>query len=201
MLDVDTRPLDLETSAPFGIARWTHSRFENYVVTLKADDGTVGQGEAAPNRRYGEDAASVRAMLKLPTGNPDIATGSGNIDWSLGALYQRQITPHVRAYANLDWVFTGKPDWPNIRHQDEWITNWIAEYAISHRTALLAQYRTNRNPLRIGSTQSDKDSQELILGFNHRLEHRVVWSGGFIEDINPETAPDWTMTTDFKWEF
>ena len=46
--------LDLETAVPFGIARWTHSRFENYVVSLEAPDGVTGLGEAAPNRRYGE---------------------------------------------------------------------------------------------------------------------------------------------------
>ena len=75
MLDVDARPLDLETSTPFGIARWTHSRFENYVVGLRATDGTMGWGEAAPNRRYGEDrAGGIEVLERLA---PEIADLEG----------------------------------------------------------------------------------------------------------------------------
>jgi L-Ala-D/L-Glu epimerase / N-acetyl-D-glutamate racemase len=67
--------LDLETAVPFGIARWTHSRFENYVVTLQGRDGVSGRGEAAPNRRFGE--ARVEGMLLLERLAPALADLDG----------------------------------------------------------------------------------------------------------------------------
>jgi hypothetical protein len=163
-------------------------------------DLSVGYKRELWNRGDGADAASLRVMVKAPTGDPDFAFGSGNWDYSLGALYQRQLRAHLRAYANVDYVFTGAPDW-NISANDLLISNWVLEYAVSPRTTVLAQYRINTNPLRTGSKEADKNAQELTFGFNHRVQPDMVWSGGFIEDINPETAPDLVLSTDLKWEF
>lgn len=63
-LRVSAEAVDLETAVPFGIARWTRTCFENYVVTLTAPGGVSGSGEAAPNRRYGEDRAGGLALLE-----------------------------------------------------------------------------------------------------------------------------------------
>jgi hypothetical protein len=147
------------------------------------------------------DALAVRAGVKLPTGDPDQALGSGNVDYSLGALWQKQITPHIRGYANVDYIFVGEPDWENIGWQDSLITAWALEYAIKRHTSLTALFRTHRNPLRTGSNQGDKDSQTLGLGLNHRLADDLVLTAGFDEDINPETAPDFIAVLHLKWEF
>jgi L-Ala-D/L-Glu epimerase len=63
MLNLAVRALDLETAVPFGLARWSHSRFENFVVELSTTEGLAGLGEAAPNRRYGETRDAGRALL------------------------------------------------------------------------------------------------------------------------------------------
>ena len=62
MAHAAARELDLRTAAPFGISRWTHSEFANYVVELRAGEH-VGRGEAAPNRRYGESREEGMAVL------------------------------------------------------------------------------------------------------------------------------------------
>jgi L-alanine-DL-glutamate epimerase-like enolase superfamily enzyme len=62
IVDASARELDLRTATPFGISRWTHSEFANYVVELRAG-GQVGRGEAAPNRRYGESREGGMAVL------------------------------------------------------------------------------------------------------------------------------------------
>lgn len=68
---LEFEPLVLRTRDPFGIARGTHQTFENVLVRLR--DGThVGWGEAAPSRRYGEDAASVQAALTRVRGRIDL---------------------------------------------------------------------------------------------------------------------------------
>lgn len=66
--------LDLRTSAPFGIARWTHSEFANYVVELRSGELT-GRGEAAPNRRYHESRGDGKDLLA--TLAPEIADLDG----------------------------------------------------------------------------------------------------------------------------
>jgi L-Ala-D/L-Glu epimerase len=62
MAHVSARELDLRTAAPFGISRWTHSAFADYVVELRSGEH-VGRGEAAPNLRYGESREEGIAML------------------------------------------------------------------------------------------------------------------------------------------
>ncbi len=163
-------------------------------------DLSVGYKQALWDRGNGRDAAALRAMVKAPTGDPQHAMGSGNWDFSLGALYQRQLRAHLRAYANVDYIWTGAPEW-DIAANDLLISNWALEYSVSPRTTVLAQYRINTNPLRTGSKEADKNAQELTFGFNHRIQPNMVWSGGFVEDINPETAPDFVISTDLKWEF
>ncbi len=74
-VSLSLREMDLRTAVPFGISRWTHSTFENYVVTLCAPDDVSGSGEAAPNRRYGESRASGLALLERLA--PEIADLEG----------------------------------------------------------------------------------------------------------------------------
>lgn len=50
--------VSLSLKEPFTIARGTKEKVQNVVVTLTAD-GITGFGEAAPNKRYNEDAETV----------------------------------------------------------------------------------------------------------------------------------------------
>jgi hypothetical protein len=164
-------------------------------------DLTVGYKLPLWDSRDGRDAAAVRAIAKLPTGDTGHYFSSGAVDASLGVLYQRQFGGRWRLYANADYQLLGDAGLPNIVQQDTITTLWAAEYALSHATTLVGQYHTQRNPLRIGSFEADKDPQELALGFHTRLSDRLVWTGGFNEDIYPETAPDFVVFSHFKWSF
>ena len=66
MTTIGFAPLDLATRAPFGIARWSHSEFADFVVTMTDGTGLTGFGEGAPNARYDEtrdgDAAALEAL-------------------------------------------------------------------------------------------------------------------------------------------
>jgi L-alanine-DL-glutamate epimerase-like enolase superfamily enzyme len=66
--------LDLTTSVPFGISRWTRDSFANYVVELRAG-GLVGRGEAAPNPRYAESREQGIELLSDLA--PEIADAQG----------------------------------------------------------------------------------------------------------------------------
>lgn len=74
MAHVSTHAYDLHTQTPFGISRWTRSRFERFAVELRGHD-VVGIGEAAPNARYGEE--HERDMDLLGDWAPEIADLEG----------------------------------------------------------------------------------------------------------------------------
>lgn len=177
-------------------------------VVYNEEGDTHGVGDLALGYKYplweredGREAAAVRAGVKLPLGDSDKALGSGNLDWQLGALYERQFGERFRGYANVDWVFVGEPDWERIAHQDMLVTLVALEYAWRPGTTFVAQYRRQGNPLRSGNEEADKGSQELALGFNRRLGDHLIWSGGFNEDVNPDTASDFVVMTHLRWEF
>jgi len=201
----------------FGLPNGLRTKFPDYqyrylIVSREGlvynDEGDRhGLGDVVLGYKYPLDLeleggmAAVRTAVKLPLGDPDSAFGSGSVDYQLGALYEQQLTPHWRAYFNADWVFIGEPDWENVGYQDTLTTLWAVEYALEPGTSLVAQFRTQRNALRIGSFEADKDAQELALGFNLRLNDNLVWSGGFNEDINPETSPDFVVMTNLMWDW
>jgi L-alanine-DL-glutamate epimerase-like enolase superfamily enzyme len=75
--------LSLTTTFPFAIARWGYAAHENVIVTITDTDGVTGQGEAAPNRYYGESVDSVVAALALYA--PILAAAAGTT-WSIDAI-------------------------------------------------------------------------------------------------------------------
>ncbi|MCC7479438.1 DUF3187 family protein [bacterium] len=199
-------PNGLRNRFPDNMYRFTIVTREGVVFNDEGDSSGIGDisvGYKLPlwNHEDGRDAASVRAVAKLPTGSPDHAFGSGNFDFQIGALYQHQFGSRWRGYANVDYVFVGEPDWDNVGWQD--MPTYLAgvEYAWDHGFTVGANYRIQRNGLRVGSKEADKDAQELALGFSKRFSDTLVWTGGFNEDLNPETAPDFVVNTELKWEF
>jgi L-alanine-DL-glutamate epimerase-like enolase superfamily enzyme len=71
----------LHTTHPFVIARGGSSEYRVVRVTVTADDGTTGWGEAAPSKHYGETADTVVAALPAYAAVLEGADG-----WSLEAL-------------------------------------------------------------------------------------------------------------------
>jgi hypothetical protein len=195
----------LRDTYPGGMYRYVIATRDGFTYNDAGD--TSGIGDIALGYKYplwnannGKSAAALRAGVKLPTGDSDKALGSGAMDFSIGSTYQRQLAPKWRAYANFDYVFIGNPDW-DVPHQDTPVALVAVEYALKPGTTFLAQYRLHRNPLVFGSYEADKDAQELALGFHRDLGSGMVLSGGFNEDLNPETSPDFTLTTQLQIEF
>jgi len=196
-------PNGLRDNFPDNQYRFTIVTRQGPVYNESGDTFGVGDvllGYKRPVWRRGGEALSWRAGVKLPTGDADSALGSGGMDFQLGGLYQQQFGEHLRGYVNLDYIFTGEPEWDNIGHQDVLATLWALEYGASPDTTVVMQYQTQRNPLRIGSREADKDGQELGIGFHHRIGGGLVWSGGFVEDLYPETGPDFVVFSHFGWE-
>jgi L-Ala-D/L-Glu epimerase / N-acetyl-D-glutamate racemase len=76
--------ITLRTTHPFVIARGGSSEYRVVRVTVTADDGATGWGEAAPSKHYGETADTVVAALPAYAAVLEGADG-----WSLEALEQQ----------------------------------------------------------------------------------------------------------------
>lgn len=202
----------------FGLPRGLRDDYPNqlYQYVIVTRDGTVfndegdsfGLGDVRIGYKHllsgdedGSEAFSLRGIAKLPTGDSDSALGSGGLDLSVGALYQRNLSQHLRAYLNADYIFIGEPDWQNIEHRDAHSYSAALEYSLDHSTSLVGQFKVQSNPLRIGSFEADKDSQEIQFGLNTLLSDGLLLTVGFSEDANPETAPDFGLNSYLTWEF
>jgi len=112
---LSARTMDLETAVPFGIARWTHSTFENYVVTLTAPDGACGSGEAAPNRRYGEARAEGLALLeRLAPGIADLDAPAAVEGFCDELAFDAEAAAFSRGEPPAAFG-AGAPPWPGLR--------------------------------------------------------------------------------------
>lgn len=114
--DIRTERLPLTLAQPFTIARGTKETVENVVVCLSAD-GITGYGEAAPNKRYNEDAnAVIKYIEQLPeSGLDNIQTP----DQLVERIDEIVLKPEIRSAkaaletAWLDWwgQKQGRPLW------------------------------------------------------------------------------------------
>jgi len=103
MATIGFAPLNLATRAPFGISRWSHSEFADFVVTMTDDDGLTGFGEGAPNERYQEsrddDAAALEELAFL-------ISAFGERDGLSHGIDLEQIGPTSRLFDSLTGVRT-----------------------------------------------------------------------------------------------
>jgi hypothetical protein len=56
-------------------------------------------------------------------------------------------------------------------------------------------------PLSTSTGTLDRDSNELLFGFHKLLGKRLLFSGGFSEDMRTDTAPDFGIMGELRWRF
>lgn len=88
----ETRPVTLTPTHPFRIARSEHAAYHHWLVRLEAG-GDVGWGEAAPSRRYGETAETVKAALD------ELLPLVGDDPYALDAI-ERRLDAHLWEHAS-----------------------------------------------------------------------------------------------------
>lgn len=119
------RDCELSLQNPFTIARGTKEVVRNVVVTLDAG-GITGYGEAAPNKRYDEDAESVIEFIdQLPESFFDSLDQPAELTNKLESL---AVTPVKSAQAALEMAWLDW--WGKTKKQPLWKL-WNAP---SHKT-------------------------------------------------------------------
>lgn len=148
----------------------------------------------------GDSVLSYRLGVKLPTGDSDKGLGSGGTDFGAGLAYERT-GERWAAYANLNYIFLGDSDFAGFETNNT-ITGALAlEYRLKPTWWLTGQIDFAQYPLETGALTLDRDSVELLFGFHKLLRKRLLFSGGFSEDIRTNTAPDFGITGGLRWLF
>lgn len=144
-------------------------------VTLKAK--LWDQGDLQP-------AASARASVKLPTGSKGRAFGSGEFDWGLGLLLEKDIKK-LAVYLNADVTFPGEAYTDDGIDLQEFYTLLMGlEYRFTDQFSLLAQTVHMTRPFsHTGVEPLDRRIHELLIGFGYRTKGRFTVQGGFMQDI------------------
>ncbi|OGK10697.1 MAG: hypothetical protein A2Y63_02990 [Candidatus Riflebacteria bacterium RBG_13_59_9] len=150
-------------------------------------------GGADPQRTL-----SYRAALKLPTGDPDDGLGSGGADIGVGLAYER-LGRRWAGYANLNYIINGDTDFTGFEANNVWTGCLACEYRLRPTWWVTGQINFAQYPLTTGISTLDRDSQELLFGFHKLLSKRVLFSGGFSEDIRTNTGPDFGITGELRW--
>jgi len=148
----------------------------------------------------GGTVLSYRLGVKLPTGDSDKGLGSGGTDFGAGLAWERTGTRWA-TYANLNYIFLGSSDFTGFETNNTVTGAVAAEYRLKPTWWLTGQINFAQYPLETGAVTLDRDSVELLFGFHKLLKKRLLFSGGFSEDIRTNTAPDFGITGELRWLF
>jgi len=93
IVEVTADPLDLELNEPFGIATGAQELARNVVCRLRASDGTIGLGEAAPFPAVnGETQEQALTALRAAAGD---LSGLSLTSWRASAERARELLAHT----------------------------------------------------------------------------------------------------------
>jgi len=139
---------------------------------------------------------SARVAVKLPTGDKDRAFGSGEVDWGLGLLLQKDIDK-ISAYLNADVTFPGDAfDDAGVSLRKFYTLMIGTEYRFTPRFSALAQMNWITRPFKdTGLDMLDKRIFELLIGLNYFTKSGIFIQTGGVEDIfvSCESGADFTL--------
>ncbi|WP_455371701.1 DUF3187 family protein, partial [Petrachloros mirabilis] len=167
-------------------------------------EGAVGLGDTTVMTKYQLlsetstlPAFSVRAAVKIPTGNEEDLFGSGSPDFGVGLAAEKALGGRFILYGNLNGVFptgriAGQPLQPTISGLA------AVEYLWSSDFSLTLHFDYYSPPFHgTGLRMLDKGVTEVVGGFNYRFHRQWLWQFYGIENVDFITgsAADVTIAT------
>ena len=158
-------------------------------LVLRAKGKVWDEGDTLPG-------LTTRVAVKLPTGDKDRAFGSGEVDWGLGLLLQKNIDK-ISAYLNADVTFPGDAFDDAGVSLSEFYTLMIGtEYRFTPRFSATGQMNWITRPFKdTGLELLDKRIFELLIGLNYITKSGIFIQTGGVEDIfdSCESGADFTF--------
>lgn len=172
--------------------------------------GAVGLGDATLMTKYqilSESSSlptlSVRAAVKLPTGDEGDLFGSGSPDFGIGLAAGKHLGGRWILYGNINGVFptgriAGMPLQPTLSGLA------AVEYLWSENLSMTLQFDYYSSPFHgVGLRVLDKGVTEVVAGFNYRVTEHWLWQVYGVENVDFITgsAADFTMATLLTYRF
>lgn len=139
---------------------------------------------------------SGRVAVKLPTGDKDRAFGSGEVDWGVGVLLQKDIKK-MTVYLNADVTFPGDAfDDVGVSLRKFYGLMVGAEYRFTSRFSALAQLNWTTRPFENTDLDMlDRRIIDILVGVTYYTENGIFIRIGGVEDIicSTEAGADVTL--------
>ncbi|HLZ35131.1 MAG TPA: DUF3187 family protein [Nitrospira sp.] len=172
--------------------------------------GAVGLGDTTLMTKYqllSETSSlptlSVRAAVKLPTGDEGDLFGSGSPDFGIGLAAEKSLGGRWILYGNVNGVFptgriAGMPLQPTLSGLA------ALEYLWSENLSMTLQFDYYSTPFHgVGLRVLDKGVTEVVAGVNYRMTRHWLWQVYGVENVDFITgsAADFTLATLFTYRF
>ena len=179
-------------------------------TVINAREGVVGLGDASAMGKYQVltetrvlPALSLRAALKLPTGDEAHLLGSGSPDYGFGVAMEKHVAKDWMVYANLNGVIpTGHIAGFGLQPV---VSALVAvEYLWSENFSIVGHFDYFSSPLYgTGTHVFDKGVTEGVLGFSYRLRPQLLWQVYAVENLDfiVGSAADFTLSTVVTFQF
>jgi hypothetical protein len=182
--------------------------------TLVDQGNAFGLGEISLTLKHGlipttpRSALALRFGLKLPTGNPTLLLGSGNVDAGLSLDTRYSVGRDINLYLNLGGVLMGHANRvPNA--QGAMVQSLVGmEYHPNHRDSFVLQMDDNSLAVRTGNGFADRIQATATFGYRRVLDRQTLFWVSFSEngDIHDYTlpffsniGPDFTISLGWEW--
>jgi len=179
-------------------------------TVINAREGIAGLGDASVMGKYQVSteaewlpAVSVRAALKVPTGDEPHLLGSGSPDYGFGLAMEKHVARDWIVYANLNGVIpTGRIAGYGLQPVVSAI--FAVEYLWSENFSIAGHFDYYSSPLYgTGTHVFDKGVTEGVLGFSYRLRPQLLWQVYAVENLDfiVGSAADFTLSTVVTFQF
>lgn len=177
---------------------------------MNGTDGAVGLGDSTLMAKYQvvtesavAPAISIRAAVKVPTGDASQFFGSGSPDFGLGLAVEKKVGDRWILYANVNGVLpTGSISGFSLQPT---VSGMVAtEYLWSENFSLTLHFDYYSTPFHgTGADFFDKGVTEVAAGFSYRIRPHLLWQVYGVENVDFITgsAADFTLSTVVTYRF
>lgn len=193
-------PNSVRRREPNGLFRYQYQR--NGSVLLERKDGGAALGDVVLSLGKSLIASPggelvARAAVKLPTGSPQRASGSGAADLGFGVVASRR-AKRVGGYFNASYHVLGDPsEVPELRPRNYLSLSGAADFPFRRNLAAVLQVDYLSPFLESQLPVFDQGAIQLALGIRYHRSDRFTFEWRFTEDL-AKTSPD--ITFGFRME-
>ena len=178
-----------------------HSFAQNGITYYELTAAASGIGDVQLSGAYAMQHVTLRAGVKLPTGDPDKLTGSGATDFSLGLYANRTTTLFDRAFdysGFLGLLVLGDGDvMPEFQESTVPYGGLALRWHATERLAISTQLSLQGSYYDIDIDDIGGSTIQLAIGGDYRFKRSLIRLA-IVEDIAADASPDFALHLSFR---